>query len=679
MGESDGQRLMHDRPASPWGLLAPVIAVAAFLLLVTRPAAAQPAVDEGAAITPAVAQAVFERLKLLQAPDGCRLQRFDTSRFRIEIGLLTPSGASETLGLAAAPPGAGSSTTGDWRLAAPDDVRRDCPATLAALQRSLAATEAPRESLRGTGTEPESYGLLQGSFVLLVLGTASLLVREARRRRPPVLGVIALALVWGVSLALRHWLSPHTFLHEYYHIAETVPGDLTGEPAPIYGNAGPALFRLVARMLGRPGDYRIIFITNTVVSSLAIPAVALLVVALAGSWPRAICAAVLLCVLPQHLRLSGAEDLFVQAVTLGLWTTGIFVVYLRTRRVDDSLLAALALSLAMQTRPEMFAFPAVLLALAWLAGRRSRRVLLDWRTLLAVAALLALLVPRLISLRAAVAEGTRAPVGLGGVGSYLGNLVLFQSSITPPVYWALLAVGLGWGAVRQPRVVRWAVLAFVGYTTVSLHVFSNPIYDLRSQLLPVGFVVVIASGVAPVWMDLWGHRRRAALVSGACLLAGLGAAIVLAYRGFVTELCDQQLEWAFLQRTVPDLPRRATLLTAVDGGGRDLDAFPAFLLSPDQSSGYTTVDVGKAARGDVEWPSPGQDVLYYQGMFCSFAFGDEPTPAPLTAPCRAVHERYVLEPLFVEEIRARGYSLLHYAGDGRGPFPIGFYALRQRR
>jgi hypothetical protein len=215
---------------------------------------------------------------------------------------------------------------------------------------------------------------------------------------------------------------------------------------------------------------------------------------------------------------------------------------------------------------------------------------------------------------------------------------------------------------------------------------------LRSQLLPTSFVVLVAAGAASLWMELWERRardgtarspntsttRRLALGVGAAVLVGMGTVVVVSWHGFVTELRDQQLEWAFLERTVPRLPERATLLSAVEIGGRNLDAFPTFLLSR-HGKQYELVDVRRAANSGVDWPTPGEDLLYYQGMFCYFAFSDEPSPEPMTAACRAVHERYVMEPLFTEDLETQGYSLLRYAGNGRGPFRIGFFRLRAGR
>jgi hypothetical protein len=221
----------------------------------------------------------------------------------------------------------------------------------------------------------------------------------------------------------------------------------------------------------------------------------------------------------------------------------------------------------------------------------------------------------------------------------------------------------------------WALLVFVGYTALPLSLFDNAIYNLRSQIFPLTIVMLIAAGAASAWMELWGRRRPLAFALGGSALVAVAIAVVITSRGFVTELRDQQLEWAFLERTVPRLPERATLLSAVEVGGRSLDAFPEFLLHGAGKT-YSMVDLQHASNGDVPWPAPGDDLLYYQGMFCYFAFFDEPSPDPMTAPCRAVHERYVAEPLFVEELHTKGYSHIHYAS---APFRIGFYRLRESR
>jgi hypothetical protein len=232
---------------------------------------------------------------------------------------------------------------------------------------------------------------------------------------------------------------------------------------------------------------------------------------------------------------------------------------------------------------------------------------------------------------------------------------------------------------RKPGIYLWAVLVYVGYTAAALSLFSNPPYNLRSQVLPTAFLVLVAAGAASVWMAAWAaHRRHLALAIGAGVLIMLAAVVLFRSHGFITELRDQQLEWAFLERTVPDLPPRATLLSTVDTGGRNLDAFPDFLLHG-ANKAYEMVDVRRVAKGELDWPAPGDELLFYQGMFCYFAFHDEATPDPMTPACQAVHDRYVTEPLIVEDLHTRGYSALRYARDGEGPYRIGFYRLRAAR
>jgi hypothetical protein len=208
-------------------------------------------------------------------------------------------------------------------------------------------------------------------------------------------------------------------------------------------------------------------------------------------------------------------------------------------------------------------------------------------------------------------------------------------------------------------------------------IFDNPPWRLRSQTLPNSYLVLLAAGAASVWMAAWRRHRRLGAVLGMTLLVVSAIGIVARWQGFVGELKDQQLEWAFLERHVPELPAQGTLLTAVETGGYNLDAFPEFLLRRGGRR-YALVDVRRAADGAVTWPAPTGELLFYQGMFCYFATGDEPAPETMTSACRAVHERYAAIPLRVEDLHTEGYSTLKYAQGGRGVYRIGFYRLTPR-
>lgn len=657
---------------------AALLALAA--LLAAAPAAGQTedaAVRDGVAITPEFAQALFARLAPLREADGCVLARLDTTRFRIAIGWTTPAGAELRTELATATLfGDGDARRiGPWALAVPAAFARDCPATLAALEGLLGETAAPARTLGVDRTTLAQLNdrLLAGSFALLLLGSAAVVIRELRARRPPAAAVLALAGIWAATLAAQLVLSPRTFLHEYYHIAETISAYLAGSNPPAYGNAGPALFRLAAALSGRADDVEVIFLTNAVLSSLAIPAVGLLALALVGRWSHALCAAALLGTLPLHLRYAAAEDLFVMLLTFALWAAALAMSYARSGRLLDALLTALALSLAMQTRPEGLFFPAALAALLLLAAPGAWRRLLDWRALLALLALAGLLVPRLLDLTQALGGGAPA-AALPDLDRYWRHLVLLDPAVTPAVYLLALALGTIWTAVRAPAVLLWTAAVYVGYTLFALSVFDNPPYNLRSQLLPTCLTVLVAAGVAPLWTRLWGMRRHGGLAGGLAL-AALAAAQVAAGRPFIDERRDQQLQWAFLERTVPTLPDDGRLLTTVEIGGRRLDAFPDFLLRR-AGKRYELIDVRRAAAGEAPWPDAGTDLFWYQGMFCYFAFADEEPPLPMSAPCRAVHERYHLQPIAVAELDTPGFSAMTYAPP---PYRIGFFRLTPRR
>jgi hypothetical protein len=636
----------------------------------------------GAPITPEFAQSLFARVGPLRESDGCRLTRFDTGPFRITMGLVAPTGAEQSLDVGTMPASiAGSRRAGRWWLAVPPSLARDCPTTAAAIERILAVTSPPTSGRRLGGiplSTPSPYAVLAVTFLLLVAGTVHVVYREAVAGAVPVRAVAALLLVCAVALALRLTLSPQTFLHEYYHIGETVRAYFSDDPIPGYGKTGPALFRLVGRMVGDAEDVRVIFRTNAIIASLAVPAAAMLVLAVFGSWPMALCAALLLAVLPQHLRLSAAEDLFVQAITFGLWSLALFASYRRTRRWEDALLGAVAAVLATQTRPDMIFFPLVVLAFLLCTEPRGWRLLFAWPTLAAAAVFAVLLVPHALDVMTAMREARAPSPQVRSMQRYFDTLVLFDSRITPVVYPLMIVVGAAWSAVHRPGWLLWIVAVYVGFTVFAFSMFENPPWQLRSQNLPMSYLVLLGAGAVPAWMAAWRSRRRLGAVLGIALLALSAVAVVACWRGFVGELKDQQLEWAFLERHVPQLPAAGTLITAVAMGPHNLDPFPDFLLTRNGRR-YTLVDVRNAANGTVPWPDPsGGELLFYQGMFCYFAFEDEPSPDPMTPACRAVHAHYAAEPLVIEDLRTEGYSTLRYAQGGRGVYRIGFYRLTPR-
>jgi len=653
------------------------------LALMVATAHAQSAPQGGAAITPEFAKSLFDKIAPLQENDGCRLADFSTSRFSVSIGLRTASAELRQLQLGTA---AGTATTGgprerrigSWVLTVPAESESDCAATVAAIAAQLAMVSAPSEQPWKAGrwtSVRQNYDLIAAQFLLLALWTVAILYRQARASNAPRAPIAALTAIWGAGLALRLTVSPREFLHEYYHIAETLLANLRGQAGPVYGDAGPALYQLAAAAVGRPDHAAVIFATNAVLASLAIPALALLDLAVYGRWSRALCGAALLCVLPQHLRFSASEVLFVPAVTLALWAMALAVLYLRSGKLGDALCAAIAMSVAIQTRPEMTFLPFTLLALVLLTQPRSLRALLDWRVLAALALLTALLIPRFFELSQILHSQQIPPHTAPTWNRLWHSAVLFQKRVTPAPYWVLLGAGTLWALRRSPGLILWTAAVVIGYCGFSLASGDNPPYDIRSQLLPNSLTALLAAGAAPLWMALWGSKRSGAIGVGSALLVAVAIGMVAPSRGFITGIGDQQLEWHFLERAVPNLPDHATLLTST-AIGDDLDAFPEVLLQASHKS-YRLVDLHQAVAGDTAWPDAGDRVLlFYQGMFCYFAFHDQPAPVPMTAPCLEVHRRYRSRPLRVTELDTTGFSALRYADP---PYAIGFYLLEPMR
>lgn len=645
------------------------------LLAASAATADSDGVGDGIAISHEFASTLFARMAPLREADGCILSRFDTSRFRIVAGLTTPSGAEAGFEFATDSSWRGGHRrAGAWQLAVAAELDRDCPQTVAAVERILRDTPPPHGMVGRVAVVKLEHILLSGSVILLLLGTALVLVRETRAVRPPPAAVAALFALSAVGLALRLTLSPRTFLHEYYHIAETINAYLSGNNPPTYGNTGPVIYRLVGMLLGRPDDVDVIFFTNAVIAALAVPAVALLDLAIFGRWARALAAALLLCLLPHHLRFSASEVLFIPAVTLSLWSLALAMLYLRRGALGDALLCAIAVSLAMQSRPEMMPFPALVAAFAFLLEpRRARALAFDWRSLGALALLAALVAPRIVQLAGVIGGGNAPPPHFSGWIHYLECLTLLDAQVTPRAILILIAAGAYVTGRLRPGLVAWCGLAYAVLTLFPLSLFSTGPYNLRAQILPNSLLLLLAAGMLPLHAPRHGWARLAH--AAAILLFAAGASGVATHRGFITELRDQQLEWQFLRQHVPALPPAGRLLAAVEFGGRNLNAFPDYLLRRNDKS-YRAIEVRKAAAGEIDWPEPGDDLIFYHGMYCYFAFDYEPAPVPMTATCSAVHRHYQLEPLRVATLDTSGYSWMQYAPP---PYRIGFYRLRSRR
>ena len=507
--------------------------------------------------------------------------------------------------------------------------------------------------------------LLVAAALALLAGLVLVAVRGLRAgRRGRAVGA-HLAALSATAAALRGFVSPWAFVQEYLHAADHLAALQCGPPLP-YGEAGPALAGLVHALTGAGAGA--IFGTHWVLASLTPAAVAWLGRELAGRWAVGLAAGWLVCLLPQHLRFSASEALFVPA--LFFMATGLAAVarHLRTGAWGVLALGALALFLATQTRPEAL----LALALVPLLAPRGPGARAGWRALGAWAAVFAVAAAWL-GIRRLLPAAAHVEVGaiLLPWQRYL-RWVWFETAVTPPALWVPWIVGIVVGLRRRRAATAWALAGGAAFALATLHFFDNDVYRQRSQLLAVPFLAIPA-GLGLAWAaDTLRAIRVPRVVASLLLLAAL-AFPAHARRAFVTRVTPEMVEWVFLDRTIPLLPAGpgVRLHAATRGSG----AFPTerLWLAGSRVDVRDPASLGPSSRAGDDRPT---EVLYYQGLGCHLG---DPSAAPggaaMRPACDDLRRRWRLEPLHVLEIRAEGDPDVGFLPGPSGPFTVGFFRV----
>jgi hypothetical protein len=495
-------------------------------------------------------------------------------------------------------------------------------------------------------------------FALLV--TTCLLVqaswRTASSRRRETGALVAVTLL---AFALRLTMSPRTFLHEYNHINESMILMFESSDATKYGWTGPALYRLADLLFG--GQERTAFLVNAVAASLTIPAVVLFDLGLFQAWPRALLSGFIVALLPDHLRFAASEELWIVGIFFSFWSLGAWTVWLRTSGGWALATAVLALSLAMQSRSELLVLPLLHAGLlfALRAPRTWLRTLVSNPLIAGVLGLAALIGPRALAMLRS--RGSLPHTSFPPLDSFRTASLLLDTSVTPGALLALGAIGLLWGLWKQPAVSLCLAGAAFLYTALPLAAFDNRPCIYRTQLFAATIVAVIAGG-APMLLGRLGATWKTAgfALAGLLLVQGLWSR-----RQFVTQLFDQQEEFAFLEATIPNLPNGVEIVLPAREGADN--PFPDFLLERHQIR-FRLREVWDGAPPD-RWPAPGPNTFFYEGMSCHSSQG-APAPAPLTRVCEAIRDHYELKPVSVRLLDTTGYSAMLYS---KPPFEVGFF------
>lgn len=490
---------------------------------------------------------------------------------------------------------------------------------------------------------------------------------ERLRRRPWPRLAVPLGLLLG-ALVLRGIFAPAAPIHENAHGYEFL-GTVFSLQGSFYHGAGFYAFHHPFTVLfgARPET---VFGVNLALSALS----ALLMLRLSGRLglrPGAgLAAAVAWSAWPAAVRSAGSECFFPLAVCASLVSLEVWLVAWERGRVFDFVAAALAAAFAVQTRPELLLWPA-LLALAWLVRPGWSRALGSRGPYLALGLFLVLAVGWLCArLQAWSLEGLPQPVRIGLpralAAFFSGEHLLLNPGWTSPVVPALALVG-AIGLVIE----RWRMGAFLlgGYLLFAIPVVgvgSGLASDLRLQQLAAPFAFLLAGAGLVYVADRFGPRARYPV--RAALLAILALSSLMR-TGQAGKNFAPQLEYRFLQRAVPRLPRECELVVAdrFMARRRVSAEFPAFWLS-----GSRPIEVSRLLEESPD-PEP-RCRLFYRGLACATFLSDEAaTPDGIRPECRRLEERYLLEPWLEERIPAiTDASFLLLPPDG---VTLGFYRL----
>ncbi len=499
---------------------------------------------------------------------------------------------------------------------------------------------------------------------------AALRLGERLRRKPwpRLAGPLGVVLA---ALALRWLFAPFAPIHENAHGYEFL-GTVFSLQGSFYHGAGFYAFHHPFTVLfgARPET---VFGVNLALSALS----ALLLLRLSrrlGLPPGAgLAAAVAWSAWPAAVRSAGSECFFPLSVCACLVSLLTWLAAWERGRALDFVAAALAAAFAMQTRPELLLWP-VLLSLAWLARPGWVRALGTRGPYLALGLFLLLVAGWLcVRFQAWSLEGLPQPVRLGLpralAAFFSSDHVLLNPGWTSPLLPALALAGvIGLGIERR----RMAVFLLGGYLLFVIPVVgvgSGLASDLRLQQLAAPFAFLLAGAGLTFVADRLGPRARFPARMGLLAVLALSSLLLVGKAG--TDFAPQ-LEYGFLQRAVPRLPRECELVVAdrFMARRRVSAEFPAFWLPRAR-----LVEVSRLLEEGPD--AEPRCRLFYRGLACATFLSDEEAPfAEVRPECRRIEERYLLAPWLEERIPGltdASFLLLPPSG-----VTLGFYRLSPR-
>ncbi|MEZ4265747.1 MAG: hypothetical protein R3F39_05160 [Myxococcota bacterium] len=567
-----------------------------------------------AALSPDDATQVFRALRAVQDRDGCHLEAVETSGS--ESALRWSRDGHDVRGLlrpAICPPRPGEVNPleiGAFHLAMAPDDRARCPTAVAALVGLLAHSAAPASSPpqpRDPAADPAGsaspsaspsapgpsltprvvtapptpdplvratiYAVLPLCWLLFAgLGTYALAraVSQAPRR------ALLLAAIAALGLALRLGLAPWG-PGDLFDNVESAYGGPELTDFGRYGRAPEALLHLLFTLF--PANHDTFIVANLLAAALCVPALAGLASRLGWSHATGAVAGLLFATAPLLVRFGPTYNRFSLAILLMLTAFWALLAWLDTRRPTLLPLAALAIALASQCRPELLHLPAfaAALPLAWRLADRGR---LPPRALLALSAA-ALCVALLVLPQAlSVLNALSTPEWSDHVGAQLVGRPIFNPEhnifldrrYTPIAWMGLAALGL----LRPPggsrALLLWLVALALTLTAVIATIRpADNLWDARYHLAAHPFYLLLtAAGLTALTDIARGHWLP--------VLATLLAALPLPLYPYVLRDTALSQQYRFLRQNLAKVPDGCVVLT-FDPHGEDLGLRP----TPSQS------------------------------------------------------------------------------------------------
>ena len=460
-------------------------------------------------------------------------------------------------------------------------------------------------------------------------------------------------------------------------------------PVSHYGVGASALYHAVFGAL--PVDHAVVMGVNAGLGVLLVPLAAAWTARLFDDRRAGAIAAVLLALTPLFIRNDASEANNVPSL---LWLFGGLVLWQehleRGRRLPLAAAVPL-LALCSVSRPEMsLLVAACVLATLWAHRLGPGHWDLGWK-LAAGVALVALAVPHLLHVSNAM-DTLRGQASLPGMELselsllprwFVTRNVVLRPSLFPVLTSASVVAALVLRGTRG-RSVDWAVFAVLLLAVFVYIVDLDEANIARVHVPAAGLATVLgAAGISRLAGRL--GRNKAWLAPLLCV-AVVGSAVPsvatlwqptneATEEGLIREtqvaLADDEV-FTLIRPHSADRRRRKT-------SGFTHFHFPDYLFRPPARDG-----VVRSMRAFLDSPGDLEDepVYFLHGMRCYADFRVRGTPPPagddLHPSCRAMHERFVLEPVFEREVANYGDVWIAYYGDAE-TLRVGLYRVRSAR